>query len=138
MRGTMTTPAATATSCPTAPHGNSAACHGNPHGTPMSTTPRARVRARDRVIGIGLELEFSVPWNTVVCRGGPWKVAWYYCICCGRFPAGGATAMPRYVAKKDNNVSGAVAKKGNNVHLPDFRRFLRPAQRRCACSERWR
>ena len=46
-------------------HGNLAACHDNPHGTPMSTAPRVGVR---------------VPWYAVEVRGmfrsRPWKMPW--------------------------------------------------------------
>ena len=49
MRGTMATPAATATASPATLHGNPTTCHGNSHGTPMSTARGVSVRVRVRV-----------------------------------------------------------------------------------------
>ena len=66
--------------------GNLAACHGNLHGTPMSTAPR---------LGLALWLEVQgMPWrsvgDSVVCRGR----------CRGRFCRGQCHGIPRHVAKK--------------------------------------
>ena len=87
---TMTTPAATATAL----HGNPTAFHGNPHRSPMFTA--ARIRVRDRL---------PCTWYAVGvrgrCRGLPWTAPWY---AVEGFAAGGASAMPRHFAKKNNNV----------------------------------
>ena len=91
------TPAGTATVSPTSLYGNLTACHGNDHGTAMSSALRVGLGS-----GLGLGLGFhGMPWRSMegsmVCRGGPWKVPWY---AVEDFAAGGATAMPRHVAKK--------------------------------------
>ena len=54
---TMAAPAATTTAL----HGNPTACQGNPHGTPMPTAPRVRVR---------------VPWYAVKVRGRFRGILW--------------------------------------------------------------
>ena len=71
--GTMATPTVTATTSPTALHGNPTACHGNPRGTTVSTAPRVGVRVRVRV-----GVRARVPWYAGEVRGSfrcmPWKV----------------------------------------------------------------
>ena len=83
MGGTMATPVGTATAL----HVNLTACHGHPHGTPMSTAPGVRVRVWVRV-----------PWYVVKVRGRLrgmlWMMPW----------KGLPQVVPRHVAKKDNAV----------------------------------
>ena len=71
--GTMAPPTVTATTSPTALHGNPTACHGNPRGTTVSTAPRVGVRVRVRV-----RVRARVPWYAGEVRGSfrcmPWKV----------------------------------------------------------------
>ena len=83
MSGSMANPAATVTAL----HGNPTARHPNPHGTPIFTAPRVRVRVKTPWYAVGFRRRLRFPWYAVES-----------------FAAGGATAMPRHVAKKDHNV----------------------------------
>ena len=79
----MATTAATATAL----HGDPTACHGNPHGTPMSTAPRVG-------LGLGIGLGF---------QGMPRRSEEGSVVCRGRFCRRWCHGMPRPVAEKDNN-----------------------------------
>ena len=76
----MATLAATPTASPTALHGNPTACNGNPHGTPMSTAPRDRVRVRIPSYAVEVRGKFRcMPWKVLPqvilqqCHGMPRK-----------------------------------------------------------------